>query len=451
MKLHPTQIRDKKTMKRKILNLGLLLTMSLATIVFYSCDTLSIDEEEPTLIQVQNEDDLTQTLNADATEGVDIHITTTGAWTSIIPQSTPWITISPDRGNSAGDYTISIEVENNLTDITRIAVVTILSGKEKIEITVYQKGIGESETSVKGNMGNYQFGYQENGIDLNYQQAVWELKGENLTTAKTAGAKLELKLSTIPDADMQLAWQGPDNQIWWQQADIFYGNGDMVNGVTWNAATRTLTIDLEKTIANYATFKNQSSLNLIICYYGTENINDLGIVSANLIKATENPKEPEGVSFELGGFNWENSKEPGSQKGWELTPEIRAKIADGTIKYLVLAFNAATIEDYGFLPGMEIITNSSATNWTEHPTAFSWNWNNDAGPGFIGYDELFAKNNVEIKSGIIYLSYDIRLHPSYEAIKTGMVSADAWLQLIVQCYETIDDLPLVNAYLRETK
>jgi endoglucanase len=134
-----------------------------------------------------------------------------------------------------------------------------------------------------GNMGNYSFGTQENSNDPNYQQAVWTLTGTALAIAKQSGAKLVLELNAAPTGDMQLVWQGLANEIWWEQKDIL-NNGNPISGtgVTWNVGTKTLTINLATALKNYSSFTAQPSLNLIICYYGTANITDLGITSANL-------------------------------------------------------------------------------------------------------------------------------------------------------------------------
>jgi len=159
-----------------------------------------------------------------------------------------------------------------------------------INSTTFGEGSGDNgggdptPNPISGNMGNYNFGTQENGVDPNYTQAVWNLTGTNLTTAKATGAKLVLVLNTAPSATMQLVWQGPTNEIWWKQADILGNTGNVLNvgNTTWNAGTNTLTINLADALDDYSSFTAQPSLNIIIAYYGGSNINDLGIVSANL-------------------------------------------------------------------------------------------------------------------------------------------------------------------------
>jgi hypothetical protein len=140
-------------------------------------------------------------------------------------------------------------------------------------------------TTITGNLGAYQFGTQEDGVSPNYTQAVWGLSGTNLTTAKTAGAKLTLVLSSAPAATMQFVWQGPANELWWNEKEILGDTGNVITatGVTWNSGAKTLTIPLNaNSVKDYSVFTVQPSLNIIIAYYGGDNINDLGIVSANL-------------------------------------------------------------------------------------------------------------------------------------------------------------------------
>jgi len=139
-------------------------------------------------------------------------------------------------------------------------------------------------TNITGNLGDYQFGTQEDGVSPNYTQAVWTLTETNLTTAKTAGAKLTLVLTTDPSAVMHFVWQGPANGLWWNEKEILGNTGNVTaTGVTWNSGTKTLTIPLSaNTVKDYSVFTAQPSLKIIIAYYSGDNVNDLGIVSANL-------------------------------------------------------------------------------------------------------------------------------------------------------------------------
>nr|AGS52284.1 glycoside hydrolase family 5 [uncultured bacterium contig00061] len=140
-------------------------------------------------------------------------------------------------------------------------------------------------TTITGNLGNYRFGTNDGVNYTNYDQAVWELTPTQVTTAQSAGAKLVLQLSGAPSARLDLVWQNPDTESYWNEKGILGENGNILNGssVTWNANTLTINLDAN-TVEDYAdTFTSAASLNLIIVYYGGSSVNDLGIVSANLV------------------------------------------------------------------------------------------------------------------------------------------------------------------------
>ena len=97
------------------------------------------------------------TIFADETSGTPsegISFTTTGPWRATVVQTradafdsgevTPsWVTVSPDHGDAAGDYTISISLGVNTSGRDRKATITIECGGTKITITVEQKGTTE--------------------------------------------------------------------------------------------------------------------------------------------------------------------------------------------------------------------------------------------------------------------------------------------------------------------
>ncbi|MCL2186634.1 MAG: glycoside hydrolase family 5 protein [Treponema sp.] len=147
-------------------------------------------------------------------------------------------------------------------------------------------GGGENPTpdTITGNLGTYSFGLQEDGITPNYTQAKWELSSDNVTTAKTEGAKLVLVLESAPTSSLQFVWQGPDNSIWWQQTDILGETGDVLNAsdASWDEGSNTLTINMSAA-DDYSNFTDQNSLNLIVAYYSGSNVNALGIISANIV------------------------------------------------------------------------------------------------------------------------------------------------------------------------
>ncbi len=97
------------------------------------------------------------TIFADETSGTPsegISFTTTGPWRATVVQTradafdsgevTPsWVIVSPDHGDAAGDYTISISLGVNTSGQDRKATITLECGGTKITITVEQKGTTE--------------------------------------------------------------------------------------------------------------------------------------------------------------------------------------------------------------------------------------------------------------------------------------------------------------------
>ena len=93
------------------------------------------------------------TIFADETSGTPsegISFTTTGPWRATVGETradvsggSSWVTVSPDHGDAAGDYTITITLGVNTTGKDRRATVMIECGGTKITITVEQKGTTE--------------------------------------------------------------------------------------------------------------------------------------------------------------------------------------------------------------------------------------------------------------------------------------------------------------------
>ncbi|MGV8096268.1 MAG: BACON domain-containing protein [Mangrovibacterium sp.] len=95
---------------------------------------------------------------ADETDGGSASFYTTGVWISNITTVTssglqseepsPWISVSPDHGDNAGDYTITITTERNTTGEDRTAVIRILCGDDEFIIDITQKGTKEDGTAL---------------------------------------------------------------------------------------------------------------------------------------------------------------------------------------------------------------------------------------------------------------------------------------------------------------
>ena len=98
-----------------------------------------------------------QTVYADETEGKSaVTFTTTGAWSSEITDGAAkstrattvvWASISPDHGDAAGSYTVSITLTPNYSGEKRTATITITSGGESVKIAVTQEAVKKDGTN----------------------------------------------------------------------------------------------------------------------------------------------------------------------------------------------------------------------------------------------------------------------------------------------------------------
>ena len=190
-----------------------------------------------------------------------------------------WWDGAGEEGSENGDYRIFNR--NNLTFIFPEIITALMKADQPLP------GVNEPITPnpITGILGNYTFG-TNNDSSTNYIQAVWDnLSSSNITLIQNSTAKLVLELSKTPTGVLQLIWQGPDNNLWWNESDILGGSGNVLNAshATWNSGTNTLTINLAQALNNYSNFTAQPSLNLIIAYYGGSSVNNLGIISANIV------------------------------------------------------------------------------------------------------------------------------------------------------------------------
>ncbi|NDV80316.1 BACON domain-containing carbohydrate-binding protein [Dysgonomonas sp. 511] len=150
-------------MKKK-LNFGIITLLILC--LFAACSDSDSEEDEKKTIEVPSDQQLNQAVFADETAGnSEIKFTTTGVWTSTIEENstkstkesssetTDWISITPNGGDKAGDYTIAINLIPNYTGFERSAVINIICGKEKISISISQSGVTE-EGEIPEESGN---------------------------------------------------------------------------------------------------------------------------------------------------------------------------------------------------------------------------------------------------------------------------------------------------------
>ena len=126
--------------------------------VLSGCDP---KDKTPNPITVADGRQLEQTVFADKTSGAStVNINTTGAWTSTIaekaqtkenaPSPAPaWISISPDRGDKAGNYPIAITLKPNYTGADRTAIVTISCLGATVTVTVTQRATKDDGTKYE--------------------------------------------------------------------------------------------------------------------------------------------------------------------------------------------------------------------------------------------------------------------------------------------------------------
>ena len=130
-------------MKRKSLFSSLLLATVLC---FTACEDEANNSGD---IIVEQNGQLTQSVLANEITGQSrVDFKTMGAWSSTIKEtgastSPDWISITPDSGDKAGDYSVTINLSENFTGNERKATITIFCGNDKITVTLTQKGTTE--------------------------------------------------------------------------------------------------------------------------------------------------------------------------------------------------------------------------------------------------------------------------------------------------------------------
>ena len=125
-------------------NFRLFLAVFLAACTFASCQEEII--KDAIVLDSSSSDDLIQVLESGETRGSSITFTTSGAWTSEIKSVAPrtkaspdWISLKPDHGNAAGDYTVDVVLSENETYSDRAAEIIIKSGDKSITMDITQK------------------------------------------------------------------------------------------------------------------------------------------------------------------------------------------------------------------------------------------------------------------------------------------------------------------------
>ncbi|MDR2964758.1 MAG: hypothetical protein LBU88_03180 [Treponema sp.] len=265
-----------------------------------------------------------------------------------------------------------------------------------------------------GNMGDYSFGYQEDGLSIEYKQAVWKLSPANIATAKQ-GARFEFIVleevfvpGEIPHARLDFIWQDPVRGLWWQDQTTISEwdeteskwvlNGD---AFIWDAQNKKYSIDLSKVIKDNQ-FNTASELNFIIALWGygaepAKNVGQLRITGANLIVA------PKPTAGNIGNYSY-GYEEDGltvkySQAVWYL-PEDSLAAAQTAGSKLKIVFNGDTLTDIH--PHLALVYQDiDNQNWWEGQTVLC-NWNVDTSQydyhNGVGYDSAAKTLTIPLDS-----------------------------------------------------
>ena len=150
-------------------------------------------------------------------------------------------------------------------------------------------------TVITGNLGDYTYCIQEDGLSVDYRMARWELDSAAITKAKQAGAKLEITVAAdIGEPTLNFVWQDPVRELWWQDQSWICGGVEanawafgLAEGVTWDNDAKKLTIELGGFIKDNR-FAASTAVNFIIaCWWGSNegktNIDTFKITKAEII------------------------------------------------------------------------------------------------------------------------------------------------------------------------
>jgi len=256
--------------------------------------------------------------------------------------------------NASGKLTVA--AAETLTSLTVRATSTVDTSKSgTATVTVTGGSTPPTPNPITGNIGNWNYGYKENGVDRNYQQAVWTFT--NTANLKSA-EKLVLVLNTTPNAGMDFVWQ--DTATYgWNSTAILSSSGSAQNGAAWDAATKTLTITLAAALKNYASnFTAQAGgIQIVVAYYGSDNVNNLGIVSANLVDPEIDI--PDGSGAVTFAHYWVNEQDELATAGGSTTISI-----DGGGSVVFTASGTGYSNQQWFVDGVEDTAKAGQASFT---------------------------------------------------------------------------------------
>jgi hypothetical protein len=123
--------------------------------------------------------------------------------------------------------------------------------------------------------------------DGNLSQAKWESSPTTIPNEQFANAKyLCLELTTRPVSNFQIIWRSTSAPAtYWEDSILIDDDGNIVSGkgVTWDAATGLLTIELSLALKDYASYKSRTGLGIIVAHFGPGFFPSLGFKSAYLL------------------------------------------------------------------------------------------------------------------------------------------------------------------------
>jgi hypothetical protein len=208
--------------------------------------------------------------------------------------------------------------------------------------------------ALAGNMSDYHYGFGEDGMSVDYRQAIWSLSAEAIAAAKQPGAKFEFIMLDVDNIEnvsptLDFIWQDPVRGLWWQDQSNICGwdNGSFQfkNGTTWDAYRKKITVDLSEIIDSSQFAGVTTELNFVIgCWWGNtsegqgtlKNIDELGIGGANIFVS------PAPTAGNMGnyryGYKEDNISTEDNQAVWHLPPDT-LQIAKATGAKLELVFS----------------------------------------------------------------------------------------------------------------
>ena len=186
------------------------------------------------------------------------------------------------------NYTTNLENNGTIADADLGSIMATISDF-KIKLVDTQR------TPITGNLGDYTYCIQEDGLSVDYRMARWELDSATITKAKQAGAKLEITVAAdIGEPTLNFVWQDPVRELWWQDQSWICGGVEanawafgLADGVTWDADAKKMTINIDEFI-NDNRFASATAVNFIIaCWWGSNddktNIDTFKITKAEII------------------------------------------------------------------------------------------------------------------------------------------------------------------------